>query len=309
MAKAMEDATIVSNNFETALAMIDEKAKILGATFDPVAAKLSYVTQQINALLDAGQAVPQSLQDMYNGLQQLTTIGKSVETVFNGMVNGIQQMIEGVLQGTQTFGAAIRNFLRNILLSIGNEAFKVAMEPLKNMFTNFFRGLLNSSATQAASGGAASWAQTLGQSMKESLEKMFSNLWDWLGSMTSQLMNWLSSMLGGSGGGGGSIFGSIASSVGGWIGSFFQEGGIVTRPTLAVIGEQAPMRKEAVIPLDRIGQFGGGRPIYLTLVNDYSNAIDPRGMKTSQREVREYVLNDLSHERTVRLAVREASRK
>ena len=39
-----------------------------------------------------------------------------------------------------------------------------------------------------------------------------------------------------------------------------QDGGIVTRPTLAEIGEAGP---EAVIPLDRLGQIGGGQTLNL----------------------------------------------
>jgi len=37
------------------------------------------------------------------------------------------------------------------------------------------------------------------------------------------------------------------------------EGGIVTSPTLAMIGEGG--QSEAVIPLDRLGDFGGGNRV------------------------------------------------
>ena len=47
------------------------------------------------------------------------------------------------------------------------------------------------------------------------------------------------------------------------------EGGIVTGPTLAMIGERGP---EAVIPLSRAGAMGmGGNTVYLTV-----NALDPQ---------------------------------
>jgi phage-related minor tail protein len=42
------------------------------------------------------------------------------------------------------------------------------------------------------------------------------------------------------------------------------EGGVVARPTLALIGEAGP---EAVVPLDRAGEFGmnGGGDTYVTI--------------------------------------------
>lgn len=57
----------------------------------------------------------------------------------------------------------------------------------------------------------------------------------------------------------GSFTGGIGGIFGG-IGSFFglphfAEGGIVTKPTLAVVGESGP---EAIIPQDKMGQMGGG---------------------------------------------------
>lgn len=51
------------------------------------------------------------------------------------------------------------------------------------------------------------------------------------------------------GGGIGAAVGGIA----GWLG--FQEGGIVTGPTPGIVGEAGP---EAIIPLDRLGDFGTG---------------------------------------------------
>ena len=47
-------------------------------------------------------------------------------------------------------------------------------------------------------------------------------------------------------------------------------GGIVTSPTLAVVGEAGP---EAVIPLDRLGAMGGGSNIYVTVQGGDPNAV------------------------------------
>ena len=57
--------------------------------------------------------------------------------------------------------------------------------------------------------------------------------------------------------------GKVGSTIGGVISKipFFADGGIVTRPTLAVVGESGP---EAIIPLRRGGGFGGGITINMT---------------------------------------------
>ena len=47
-------------------------------------------------------------------------------------------------------------------------------------------------------------------------------------------------------------------------------GGIVTSPTLALIGEAGA---EAVIPLDRMGDMGGGGNIYVTVQGGDPNAV------------------------------------
>jgi hypothetical protein len=54
------------------------------------------------------------------------------------------------------------------------------------------------------------------------------------------------------------------------------EGGIVTSATLAMIGEKGP---EAVIPLDRMGQMGGGG----TTVNINVNGGDPQSVVDALR--------------------------
>ncbi len=64
-------------------------------------------------------------------------------------------------------------------------------------------------------------------------------------------------------GGIGDIFGTMQS-VGGFMPNIpmLAEGGVVTSPTLAMIGEGG--QSEAVIPLDRLGEFGGGQNVVVT---------------------------------------------
>ena len=42
----------------------------------------------------------------------------------------------------------------------------------------------------------------------------------------------------------------------------FADGGIVTGPTLGIVGEAGP---EAVIPLDQLGRFGGGMNVTINM--------------------------------------------
>lgn len=50
-------------------------------------------------------------------------------------------------------------------------------------------------------------------------------------------------------------------------------GGIVTKPTLAMIGEAGP---EAVVPLSKMGRFGGGDIIINITGNTISSDLDIR---------------------------------
>ena len=71
-----------------------------------------------------------------------------------------------------------------------------------------------------------------------------------------------------------STLGGFGFSTPGWLGPLgnkefkipeipeFADGGIVTRPTLGIIGEAGP---EAVIPLDQVGSFGGGMTVNINM--------------------------------------------
>jgi phage-related minor tail protein len=56
---------------------------------------------------------------------------------------------------------------------------------------------------------------------------------------------------------------------------FMANGGVVTGPTLAMIGEAGP---EAVIPLDRMGSMGGQ-----TLINVTVTSADPQAVVEALR--------------------------
>ena len=87
-------------------------------------------------------------------------------------------------------------------------------------------------------------------------------------------------------------FGKLSFKVPGWVpgigGKGFEvpnipllaAGGIVTSPTLAMIGEAGP---EAVIPLDRLGSMGGGSNIYVTVQGGDPNAVVDALVKYSRQ--------------------------
>ena len=79
----------------------------------------------------------------------------------------------------------------------------------------------------------------------------------------------------------GGIVSGVVGSVGGWLG--LHEGGVVTSPTLAMIGEGG--QPEAVIPLDRLGDFGGGHTTFNITVN--------AGMGTDGRHVGNQIVSAL----------------
>jgi SLT domain-containing protein len=58
------------------------------------------------------------------------------------------------------------------------------------------------------------------------------------------------------------------------------EGGIVTSATLAMIGEKGP---EAVIPLDRMGQIGGGNNVTIHVNGGDPNAV-VQALRTYMRQ-------------------------
>jgi hypothetical protein len=83
--------------------------------------------------------------------------------------------------------------------------------------------------------------------------------------------------------------GSLVGAIGGILP--FANGGIVTGPTLGLVGEAGP---EAIIPLDQLGRFGGGPTINVTV----NGAVDP---VSTAKQIRQILQRDQS-----RLGLRSA---
>jgi phage-related minor tail protein len=69
----------------------------------------------------------------------------------------------------------------------------------------------------------------------------------------------------------------------------FADGGIVSSPTLGLVGEAGP---EAIVPLDRAGRLGG-----TSIVVNVSGAVDPEG---TARQIRR-ILQDAERRSGVRV--------
>ena len=131
------------------------------------------------------------------------------------------------------------------------ERFQSQFDGYVGSFTNWTNGFLEISDRMGniASSIAMNW-QNAGQIITNALRQMVAQL---VGAIAKAMVfKALMTMFGIPTGGKGDLtFGGIIKSAFG-----FAEGGIVTKPTLALIGEKR--EPEAVIPLSKMGQFGGG---------------------------------------------------
>lgn len=90
----------------------------------------------------------------------------------------------------------------------------------------------------------------------EKLIKVLKDVWDWIVKVYEKISGGVGKAIGAVSG----AFGAIGGAIG------FQEGGIVTSPTLAVVGEAGA---EAVIPLNRLGEFKSGNNITININGGY----------------------------------------
>jgi len=144
---------------------------------------------------------------------------------FQNMPNNVNIAINNLVNFISIGVNKILDFFRNLPINISN-----AITNLASIFTQVGRNMIQ-------------WIINGINSMASSIKNAFWNL----------LPTWLQNAISG--------VGKFAKSILNLFGGLFgmQQGGIVTRPTPALIGERGP---EAVIPLDRIGSIGG---VYVTI--------------------------------------------
>lgn len=107
-------------------------------------------------------------------------------------------------------------------------------------------------AITGAIGSVGNWLGGFGSWLWNSITGAFSNL----GSILSGFGDWLWNMITGWLGGAGDFIGNVGNDVGNFFGNIwpFAEGGIVTSPTMGLVGEAGP---EAIIPLSRFSELMG----------------------------------------------------
>lgn len=157
------------------------------------------------------------------------------DSVFNFIVGKIQwgiNAIQSLIQSAMDFISAIWQGRWGDAFNIVKDVFDRIWNFLGNLGGQFYN--LAISLLQQFINGIVSMATAIGNA--------FWNI----------LPPWIQNILKGIGG----AIGTAATAVRGAVAPLFgmQEGGIVTRPTPALLGERRP---EAVIPLDRIGSIGG----------------------------------------------------
>ena len=199
----------------------------------------------------------------------VVSVGSNVDELADSMANASEQTGNLGDEGERTAEALMKLPLKQVSFNV-QSTFMPMMENVRHQMVNF-----TALAIQAGNAIKDVFAQSLREAFGE-LEKgetRFGKFKESMGRMLRDMIIQFTAAaiaafalavavrfaLGGAAGIGGiaDIFGTMQS-VGGFMPNIpmLAEGGIVTGPTLAMIGEGA--QSEAVIPLDRLHEFGGG---------------------------------------------------
>jgi hypothetical protein len=271
--KALQDIGIEPDfaALDRELAKISTRAQVFGGTFDGVGASISATRAEIEKLIDQGldalDPKIQVLNDRLKNLEGVQALRESFENVFDSIEKGLDQTLQGILQGTQSFGEAMKNLARNILLSISNELNKqFILDPLKKALQGFLPNVSGKGSGVFGSGlptpfepniqnfpnvrapaqlevpDISGWTielsdqagelfDSVGKTISTGLETLTNQSTSGFGGFFSQLgsliSEGLSALSNSESGGGGFDFGGILSSAASWIGSFFEKGGEV----------------------------------------------------------------------------------
>jgi hypothetical protein len=160
IAKITEDseaATKATAAFREEMSLITSQAALFGNNFDALSAEIGATTTQIQNLLTAGldrlDPKIQQLNERLKNLEGVKSFRDSFVSVFNSIQRGIETTLEGVILGTQSFGDAMKNLMRNIGLSIINELNRqLIFAPIAKHVISPLAGLL-SSGISALTGG------------------------------------------------------------------------------------------------------------------------------------------------------------
>lgn len=240
-------------------------------------AKTAAELQRVGEL--AGQTqeeIAENVQLAWKGsLAEITQSAKEADPLVEGILGGIQETFRGVIQGTQSFGQAMKNLWRNIGLSIASEFSKAVNGSLRTVFDELLGSFTKTGGSSG--GGSGLFGGLLG-----SLGGLFNG-----GGSAGGLFGFGSAPAGvagpsfANGGFFSSAGGSILSSIGSFFGGFFDNGGVVPgpigAPRLAVVHGG-----EVVLNSSQQRAMAGGGTVY---------NIDARGAQRGvSREIQAAIL-------------------
>jgi len=105
-------------------ATLTEQIRLLADELERLKLVLTGATDQ-KALLD---------RQIEDALEPMRSFRASVESIASGISNAFDQTLQGVLMGTQTWGQAMQNMMRNIAISIMSEIHKaLILKPLEKI--------------------------------------------------------------------------------------------------------------------------------------------------------------------------------
>lgn len=244
-------------------------SKIAGVALPGVKKELEGINKTVADLNTSWQKL---LHQIAIGWQ---TTADSMKQLMNDILDTFQNTIRAMMAGTATF----KDFFLSIWNNILDYLSRFVMQQLTGWLDKLFGGGASDGATQLQAAGTqveaailqntAAANQLIAAQMNAGAgQDGGSGLFDILFSGAESYTS------GGEGGGAeGFLGGALDSGMGtGGYGGEFASGGIVTRPTLAMVGERGP---EAIIPLSgKAGEsLGGTTEVYLTV-----NALDARSV-------------------------------
>ncbi len=306
-------------NLKTQLESL-KMVKIVENAFDSVA---QGIQSTLEGVMQGTQTLKQGLLNMLrnvmlqvsNDLFKQLVLGP-LKQAFTGLLSNIPGL-GGALGGgagdagsTATFGSAVTTFMT----AVQQFATSVGASGIPGLGGGGSGGLPTSNITESNIGPNDPFGmqQPGGFDLTSMFSDIFSSISDSLSGLMDGLMSSLSSMMGGMS----DMFGSLIESLGSMLMSFLHGGGpVLAMPSFATGGEvfarlhqgEFVTREPAARRLGRrnldymnsTGELPGGagnrpaQPLHVTIINDYSGALDPRGMKTTPKEIRTVVLQDL----------------
>ncbi len=272
---------------------------IFGGAFNAIASAArtfgAVLSSIFNAIRAVVQAVANAIRTIFGGMfASVTGLARSFGATFGGILRGVQSVATSIINGIRSAFAAAFNAITAAARSFGSaftsvlrgvqSAALAIMNAIRSGFIAAFNAITSAArafvgAFRSALQGLVSVAQSVAGGILSAFRGAFSSIASAASSMVSSVGGALSGLLGRARDVAGQVSGLIGDAVSGitsgegTIGNIadgvrdffgFAQGGIVTAPTLGLIGEAG--EPEAVIPLSRAKEFGfgsGGKDVHL----------------------------------------------